>query len=152
MLAVVPPPVRRRTALVLGTAGLAALTGCGADPADPADPAAPAASADDPDGALVDEVIARITAAAARAASVPQLAAMHAAHLEALDAEPAASSTTPAPTAGELRRVERSLQRQLVDASMRAESGALARLLASMSAAVSQQLVSLPAARSGGGA
>ena len=43
-----------------------------------------------------------------------------------------------------VRRSERGLQAALVDAADRAESGALARLLASMSASVTQHLALLP--------
>jgi hypothetical protein len=73
---------------------------------------------------------------------VPTLALLHRTHIEALDGDPA----TPPPAAttiSALRRTERRLQTQLVDASLAAESGGLARLLASMSAAVSQHLVAL---------
>ena len=46
-----------------------------------------------------------------------------------------------------VRRRELQLQRQLVDAAGRARSGPLARLLASMSAAVAQQVAILPVAK-----
>jgi hypothetical protein len=66
---------------------------------------------------------------------------MHTAHLDALEAAPPVPGTAaPLP---QLLRSERQLQRFLVDAAMAAESGGLARLLASMSAAVSQHLVVL---------
>ena len=83
--------------------------------------------------------MAQITAIAAVAANVTRLTAMHLAHLAALDAEPPTATTSTA-TGPEVRATEREHQRYLVDASLRAESGPLARLLASMSAAVSQQL------------
>lgn len=142
-------PVTRRTALALGTAGLVGLTACSV--LDDQAPGSSAKAATDPDAALVDEVVTRISAAAAVAAQVPQLGALHAAHLAALDAEPSATptgsptaSTSAAPaTPIQVRRTERALQAYLVDASVRAESGPLARLFASMSAAVSQQLVVL---------
>jgi hypothetical protein len=128
------PQLSRRVLLTAGVAGAGLVSACGV-----ARSPAPA-SADDPDGSLVDEVVARITATAALAAGVPSLVAMHTAHLDALDATPPTPATAPLP---QLRRAERQLQRFLVDASVRSESGPLARLLASMSAAVSQQLVVL---------
>jgi hypothetical protein len=138
-------PVTRRTALALGTVGLVGLTGCSV--LDDKTPGSPARTATDPDAALVDEAVTRISAAAAVAAQVPALSALHAAHLTALDAEPAATptaSSTPVPaTPAQVRRAERDLQAYLVEASVRADSGPLARLFASMSAAVSQQLVVL---------
>ncbi len=130
---------------MLGTTAVAALTACGL--VEDKVPGSAAQVAADPDATLVDEAIARISAAATLTAQVPRLSALHAAHLEALEAEPPATPTdgaTSAPvTRGQLRRTERDLQRFLVDASMRAESGPLARLFASMSAALSQQLVVL---------
>jgi hypothetical protein len=128
------PQLSRRVLLTAGVAGAGLVSACGAT-------RSPApASADDPDSSLVDEVVARITATAALAAGAPGLVAMHSAHLDALDAAPPTPGTAPLPR---LRRSERQLQRFLVDAAARAESGPLARLLASMSAAVSQQLVAL---------
>ena len=122
----------RRTTLALGAAGLLSVSACGSAP-----PAAPGdATADE---TLVEEVVAQITATATVAAGVPRLAALHAAHLEALGAPaPAVSGATA--TDAQVRTAERGLQRHLVDAALRAESGPLARLLASMSAAISQQL------------
>ncbi|GAA4690053.1 hypothetical protein [Nocardioides conyzicola] len=130
----VDPQLSRRILLTAGVAGAGLASACGT-----ARPAGPA-SADDPDGSLVDEVVARITATAALAGRVPGLVAMHTAHLDALDAEPPVPGRAALPR---LRRSEQQLQRFLVGAAMTAESGQLARLLASMSAAVSQQLVVL---------
>ncbi len=124
-----PSTITRRATLTLGASGLLATAACSTE-------ARPAAA---PDDTLVDEVVAAITAVAVVAAGVPRLAAVHAAHLEALDAEPPAP-TTSAATGLEVRRAERAHQRYLVDAALRAESGPLARLLASMSAAIAQQL------------
>ena len=79
------------------------------------------------------------------------LAARHAAHVEALDGEPfagrspAVSVGGPAEALRRVRAAEQQAQRRLADWSVAAESGALARLLASMSAAVAQHLVALPA-------
>lgn len=128
------PQLSRRVLLTAGLAGTALTSACGA-----ARSPAPG-SADDPDATLVDDVVARITATAALAARVPDLVAMHTAHLGALDAEPPVPGTAPR---ARLLASERQLQRFLVDASARAESGPLARLFASMSAAVSQQLAVL---------
>jgi hypothetical protein len=128
------PQLSRRLLLAAGLAGTALTSACGTA-------RSPAlARADDPDGTLVDEVVARITATAALAAREPGLVAMHTAHLGALDAPPPVPGKAPRPR---LLSSERQLQRFLVDAAERAESGPLARLLASMSAAVSQQLVVL---------
>ncbi len=139
-----------------------------ATPSDGPDPQATAPAAGDPDTVLVDEVLAElgsmvdlVTAAAAGSAGlrVPltALRELHLAHAAALQADPDSSSTsgaTPSPTdsptalsggAGATRaRVtsrERRLQRRLADWSVAADSGALARLLASMSAAVAQHVV-----------
>lgn len=116
---------------------------------------------EDPDAALVDEVLADlgelaglVAAAATFAplrASMRALTALHAAHLEALDGEPAAGKspgvgfTGPAEALRRVRAAEQRAQRRLADWSVASESGALARLLASMSAAVAQHLVALPA-------
>jgi hypothetical protein len=126
----------RRTTLALGGTGLLGVAACGTERA-----AAPLAAPQEAAGdeALVEEVVAQITAVAAVAANVTRLTALHAAHLAALDAPPPAVTTSPA-TGPEVRAAEREHQRYLVDAALRAESGPLARLLASMSAAVSQQL------------
>lgn len=128
--------VTRRSSLALGAAGVLSVAACGAE-REPAPIAGPSSAGGDE--ALVDEVVAQITTTASVAAGVPRLVAMHAAHLTALDAEPPAG-TTSAASGPEVRAAEREHQRYLVDAALRAESGPLARLLASMSAAVSQQL------------
>ncbi|KQW53478.1 hypothetical protein ASC77_04130 [Nocardioides sp. Root1257] len=128
------PQLSRRVLLAAGVVGATLVSGCG-EARSPA-----AGSADDPDSTLVDEVVARITATAEISARVPDLVALHTAHLGALDAPPPVAATAPP---ARLLRSERQLQRFLVDAALRAESGPLARLLASMSAAVSQQLAVL---------
>jgi hypothetical protein len=85
------------------------------------------------------------------------LARMHRAHLAVL--EPRTASSVPAPDVGgtpaealeRVRTAEQALQRALASAAVEARSGALARLLASMSASVSQHLAVLPpAARAAG--
>lgn len=144
-----PPALTRRTTLaVLGVgvgAGLVALSGCEDDDTTTptAGPTADATPTSDPDSALVDRVLGELTHAAqlAAAASFPELAALHRAHIEALDGDPAAGAGGAARAgAPAVRRAEQRLQHSLVDAAMQADSGALARLLASMSAAVSQRL------------
>lgn len=140
-MAAAPHLLTRRTALALGAAGLVALTGCDGTDAGraPVSQATP-----DPDTALVQQVLGELADAErlAVAAGSPDLAVLHRAQIKALAGPP----PTPAPgrTGTEvLRRRERRLQADLVEASVAAQSGALARLLASMSAAVSQQLAVL---------
>jgi hypothetical protein len=166
----------RRAALGGALATLAAASAC--DLAQPADePVGPSGDAsghasltpstrvstppEDPDTALVDEVLdglgelAALVAAGERfaplRAPMRALAALHAAHLEALDGEPVAKRSPgvrfagPAEALRRVRAAEQQAQRRLADWSVAAESGALARLLASMSAAVAQHLVALPA-------
>jgi hypothetical protein len=122
----------RRALLGVGAGGLLAASGCAEEGAAPARP-----PAEDPDAALVDEVVAQVTAAAALTGRVPALTRMHAAHLAALEAPAPAVAAAPR---RELRRAERDLHDFLVEASVRAESGPLARLLAAMSASVAQHL------------
>ena len=153
----------RRT--TLGTAlavtmGGAALTGCDLDPRDSDEPEQ---SPDqqppvDADQTLVEDVarglqlaIAQVTALRQRDRSLRRpagdLLALHEAHLRALDVEPDPKTrleTSPGKDAGKaLRSFEIKLQRALAQAAIRAESGALAKLFASMSAAVSQRVVNL---------
>jgi hypothetical protein len=136
--------------MALGVAAVGSLTACSL--IEDKVPGSPTKAAVDPDAALVDDAVERIAAAAALAVQVPQLSALHAAHLAALEAgpvttpstSPAASPTRAPATSAQIRRSERDLKAFLVDASMRAESGPLARLFASMSAGVGQQLVALP--------
>jgi len=137
-------------------------TGCSLDP--PRDePAGASASpgagatapADDPDSELVRRVVDDLTAAlalvggvarAARplAAEVAPWRELHAAHLEALEAPDRARPLRvrgPLPSLrSRLRREETALQRTLAEAAVTARSGALAALLATMSAAVAQRL------------
>jgi hypothetical protein len=164
-------PVRRRTALALAGAGLLAVAGCdgqggsgaGATPTAPVAGGAselPGASATstaespttpaDPDQAVVEDVLAELVGAErlATAAGAVDLALLHRAHIHTLDGAPPAPSRAPSGVSTDrLRRREERLHQVLVDAAMAAESGPLARLLASMSAAVSQQLATLGAAR-----
>ncbi|MFC7494855.1 MULTISPECIES: hypothetical protein [unclassified Nocardioides] len=127
----------RRALLAVGAGGVLAASACGQDGAAPPVPATDG----DPDEVLVDEVVAQVTATAALTGREPALTEMHTAHLAALEAE---APTAAAASRKQLRRAERDLQEFLVDAAMRAESGPLARLLASMSASVAQHLAALP--------
>jgi hypothetical protein len=135
-------PLTRRAVLALGVAGITSLTACSL--VEDQVSGSPGKVAVDPDAALVDDVVGRISAAAAIAARVPQLSALHAAHLAALDADPTTTQAPAIATATEIRRSERDLKAFLVDASVQARSGPLARLFASMSAGITQQLVALP--------
>lgn len=136
------PRLHRRAAVAgglgAGLAGLAALTGC--DDGD--NPGPSGTPTPDPDTVLVEGVRTRIGRAqrVATAAGLPRLAALHRAHLAALDGEPPTGGRRTHPTPADVRRVETRLQQHLVEAAASAESGALARLLASMSAAVAQRL------------
>lgn len=153
------PAATRRTALAGALGGVLVVAGCDAD--DPASTPSPTAETttqtpDDPDEALVDEVVAELdaliafneAAAAARPAIGPwptAFATLHRAHREVLSDE--GFSATAPQIRGNARAVgrqvtsrEQAAQRQLADWSVAAESGPLARLLASMSAAVAQQL------------
>ncbi|SDC62559.1 hypothetical protein [Nocardioides lianchengensis] len=158
-----PPSVTRRTtvgATLVGLAGLGVLSGCDLDDldprSDPADPDGPAVSAppEDADTVLVASVVVDLTATLAAVRALPAtdragfrpLVRLHRRHLAELDApaeEPATPSDSPttAPVAAaEVVRQEQRLQRRLVTAAVAAESGELARVLGSMSAAVAQQL------------
>jgi len=112
--------------------------------------------AEDPDAALVEEVrteiagIAALVVAAGRGRPAVRrrlrgYRRLHDRHLGALPGDPgrARRERVSGPDAVVLRRVaagESRLQRRLADAAVAAESGPLASLLASMSAAVAQQL------------
>ena len=158
-------PATRRTALGGLLLGIGALAACDADLSGGGRDGSGPASAGDPDHALVASVLADLVAAtdlgSATAAAHPRLhetlaplRALHEAHLEALGGRPSTAPATSgagggrptaaAPTLESLRSRELRLQRRLVAAAVRAESGALARLLASMSAGETQQLAVLP--------
>lgn len=122
--------VSRRTAL-LGAAGTLTLTGCSVDSLRPTRPA-PAA---DPDAALVETVSARIVAV--REVAPPRLRALHAAHLRDLGAH-VPPVTGAAADAATVRSAETDLGALLLDACVGAADPGLARLLASMGAAVAQ--------------
>ena len=165
------PLVRRRTALTGALGGIAATVlaaGCdtgedlGQNDATGSPSASPSVAEEPeqtPDEALVDDVLAQLGAAAAvlqaarrfkqlRPALAPLLHA-HRAHAEVLEGELANDSPATRPASSlaavaAIREGETQLQAALVDAAGRAESGALAKLLASMSASVTQHVATLP--------
>ena len=132
------PRLPRRSAIALAAAGLVAATGCD----DGSAPTPDATATADPDVALVDRVLRQLAAAerVARAAGETELVALHRAHIEALDGTPPTGSVPRKSAPGAVRGQEQELQGHLQAAALAAGSGALARLLASMSAAVSQRL------------
>jgi hypothetical protein len=149
-----PQPVTsRRTALGGALAGMVAVTGCDGEPSPVGTPRAETpAPPVDADAELVDQVAERIAEASAVVAAARQrsprlrrslrpLQRLHAEHLAVLDARAEPADTQP--VARDVRAAETTLQRQLTDAAVRAESGALAKLLASMAAAIAQQLAVL---------
>jgi hypothetical protein len=151
-----------------GVLGVVATTACDVDdlrpPEDGPTPSPPpsASSAPDSDAALVTSVAVAILSAndlvgvvrrrhPALEASAGSFARMHRRHLGVLqptgDLKTRTATRVPSSAAvalKELRGAELGLRRQLARASVQADSGALARLLASMSAAVSQHLAVLP--------
>jgi hypothetical protein len=154
---VIDPLTSRRTAVGGALAGLVALSGCDPDPgSDEPTSQQTTAPAVDGDAALVDGMAERIVETRAIVAEARRLhddlrrplrplVDLHAAHLEALDPVDGTFETLTSSPQGlkQVRRAEASLQRHLVGASVRAESGALAKLFASMAAAVAQHLAVL---------
>jgi hypothetical protein len=157
-----PLTATRRAALAV-TAGLGglAVAGCTTDDGDPpTSTSTTSAPSVDADSTLVSDVAGRIAAADALVRQVLRdspllrsdlgpLRRMHEAHLEALGGYDG-SARSPRPPRGRptdaLQQVatsEQRLQRTLATAAVRAESGTLAKLLASMSAAVAQRLAVL---------
>ena len=149
------PVASRRTALAGALVGLVVVSGCEDEPRSDEPPRSePTAPPADADADLVDQVSERITKAWLAVSSARKqspdlrrslrpLQRLHEAHLSVLGADQ--DRNAPAqPVARDLRAVETTLQRQLTDAAVRAESGALAKVLASMAAAVAQQLAVLP--------
>lgn len=167
-----PARASRRTTIAGGLAALLAVAGCDAVPSpreaspsgEPAGGSAPTATAQD--RALVGEAASLVAGALAvldqldpalREAAAP-LRDMHLIHLEVLAPEGSSAAATPAPprqaqSAWDLvRRTERDLGRWLADSAVAADSGALARLLAVMSASVVQHHAGLPEVAPAGGA
>jgi hypothetical protein len=151
-----PVVTTRRSALAAaaGMTGLA-VAGCTSDsPADPTDPVSTSAPPVDADQSLVDDVIRRLSTAlgtvvAAGEASRPlkrelaKLNRMHVAHLEALGADGNWTAFAGTPGRREVLALETRLQKFLTTAAVTAESGTLAKLLATMSAAVAQHVAVL---------
>ena len=169
------PPTTRRTTLG-SLLALAAVSACDVDdlrpPEDDAEPSPAASESSPPDAdsrlveATVGEILQILTVlASARRfaslqASVRELARMHRAHLAVLSpgldpGKPVRSSVrvprSPKDALRQVRTAENALQRRLATSAVEARSGSLARLLASMSAAVAQHVASLPTKVGGGG-
>lgn len=164
-----PTPARvSRRGVLTAALSLPALPLAGCALNDPLDrrrtPAAEAVPALAPDVGVAVEAVARIRAVeaalsattqrhAGMAAALAGLAAMHTAHVDALeeavpdrvDTGSSQAPTTVPDSPVEARRAlvaaERRLHDELTELAMRAQSGLFARLLASMVAAISQQLV-----------
>ena len=163
------PTIRRatrRTALAGCAAAGWALAGCtsagsgpGSDASSSAEPNEPVdtttATPADPDRVALDRAVALTTAlltevsvGASRLDPDGSLAALHTAHLAALNeavgpsasASPSPALPSPRPTRAGLRHREAAAQRELAGLAEHAESGALARLLASMSAGIAARL------------
>jgi hypothetical protein len=156
----------RRAALGGALASLAALSACDLDRPEDKTPGAGATPAGDPDAAIVDEVLVELgelrALVAATGAKFPRLEAwmralgeLHAAHREALDGDarsgdsPVVAFTDATEALRGVRAREQQTQRRLAGWAVAAGSGALARLLACMSAGVAQQLVVLPSKAGG---
>jgi hypothetical protein len=137
----------RRTTLAVGAAALVVVAGCDDHTDGSRKPRSGPTPSGDPDADLVDGVLHALAGAerAAVAGGFAALAVMHRAHIEALDGSPPSAAPGKA-TAAAVRRTEQRLQSLLVESAVAADSGALARLLASMSAAVAQRLTTLPPA------
>ena len=150
----------RRSAVTASGLAALGLTGCTTDdPASSSGSASPSASTatetapPDPDQLALDRAVAITTGLiAGLAAANPvldpagRLASIHEAHLAALQ-EAGGTTFTPVPsppgrrlTAARLRRRELNAQRELARLAQMAESGALARVLASMSAGIAAGL------------
>jgi hypothetical protein len=151
-----------RRAVVTGLAGATVLALAGCDSGTPGNDLPGTAEAQqDADLQLVREALAVSLAAGAQLGLVatgalrPRLApliAMHQAHAQALaDAVPSGSPSPsvagtvvpPAPGLARARQVEADAHDRLVALAQRAQSGQLARLLASMAAGISQRLAVL---------
>ena len=160
-----PAPVlraSRRTTLGGALAGVALLAGCDLGSDEPGSAPASAKGHEDPDAALVSNVVDDLVATLTLVESVRhrhgslrrqlgELAKVHQAHLEALGSSgrsdrrgPRAAAASADAALALVRRREQRHQRFMADRAVDAQSGRLARLLASMSAAVAQQLAVLP--------
>lgn len=148
----------RRT--TIAAAAAVSLAGCRFGPPDD-EPDHASTTKPDADASLVDEAVQAILQpfgmvhAAAEdhrglASALAPLVAMHQEHLALLDAHEFTLATrTPigqraSDALTEIRKAEQRLQTTLADLASRATSGTFARALASMSAAVAQQVAVLP--------
>lgn len=154
------PRTTRRTTLGGVLAAVTVLAGCDLDPRDPDSSPEPSADSDDPDAGLVEEVAVDIVATRRLVESLQrrhgslrrplgELVRVHDAHLAALGSSRRSGRAAPrsgseADALSLVRARELRLQRLLADHAVAARSGRLARLLASMSAAIAQQLAVLP--------
>ena len=154
------PRTTRRTTLGGVLAAATVLAGCDLDPRDPGSSPESSPDPDDPDAGLVDDVAADILATRRLVESLwrrpgslrrplGELVRVHDAHLAALESSRRPGRTAPrsgseADALSLVRARELRLQRLLADHAVAARSGRLARLLASMSAAIAQQLAALP--------
>ena len=154
------PVPSRRTTLVGALAGLLAVTGCDVEDLDPRgdeddSTAPPTEASTDADAALVDRARTRITSADTVLEELVRqhprlrrelrpLRQLHAAHAEVLGGfmeRATISGPFDLPQARTLvRRTETELQRHLTLAAVRAESGSLAKAMASMAAGIAQRL------------
>jgi hypothetical protein len=153
---VTPPRASRRTALG-ALALLPLLAACSGRVDDAVDrlraPETTPPAPPNPDAAAVAEVAGAIASVrdtiAAGAGSQPvvaDLVALHTAHLQALSASPAhpTPSSSSAPVA-EVRTRETALAQLITARAVAAHDPELARLLASMAAAIGQRVAELPA-------
>lgn len=164
-----PSPSHLSRRATLGAAAIALVaTGCDLDPRSESPPANPpqveASGSDSDDSALVraaqSELTSLVELLELTAVTHPalgeltrRLSAVHSTHLGLLDGDPSVTDLTAAPPSVSpgikaayvaLRKQERRLQSRLIDWSVEAQSGALARLLAAMAAAVAQQVALWP--------
>lgn len=161
-----PRTTRRRVLATSLAVGSVAVGGAGCDLSAGSDEESPtppttgpgtvAATDPSPDQELLVDVADAIAATAAVVAgarrgrpelrrSLREAARLHRVHLAELSADTTPAERVRVPgddgrALQEVRSAERRLQRRLADASVAAQSGPLAALLASMSAAVAQQL------------
>jgi len=140
--------------MAAGLAGMLTVAGCDLDWSAAGGTAEPTtAPTADADSGLVEQVQQQILDASTRVGDARRaspdlrrrlrpLADLHEAHLHVFEGPPAEPATGRS-SLEKVRSAESTLQRQLVDAAVAAESGALAKLLASMAAAVAQELAVL---------
>ena len=147
----------RRAVVAASGAATLGLAGCTSDgssstppPTGSGESSATEPASADPDQVALDRAVAITTDLLVALEGAPpgldptgRLAAMHSAHLDALQVATGASATPTAPvqaapplTPARLRRRELRAQGELARLAVAAESGALARVLASMSAGI----------------